>query len=354
MRSSDGSDSVPSPSYDVSDEELAGRIDSFLEELQPYPNLDLIREIFVTGVKLARQESDRGDLKILRTAIKELRYAFKVFALYRDVPKVSIFGSARSQPADPEFQAALELGRRMAEAGYMVITGAGPGIMAAGLQGAGREKSFGLNIQLPFEQGANQTIQGDRKLINFRFFFTRKLFFVKESKAIVLMPGGFGTQDEGFESLTLLQTGRSEPTPIVMLDAPGGSYWKGWHRFFREQLFDKGYVSPQDEALFLITDDVDEACLELLKFYHRYHSSRYVDRRRKLVLRLKEALPEDSIQVLNREFQDILADGVIESCGPFPEEHNEPDRLELPRLSLSFNHRDFGRLRQLIDRINDL
>lgn len=341
-------------SYDVSDKALSKTIDGILEELQPYSNLNLLREIFVTGVKLARENSGRGDVKILRTAVKELRYAFKVFAPYRDVPKISIFGSARSQPEDSEFQAALDLGQKMVKAGYMVITGAGPGIMEAGLQGAGRENSFGLNIQLPFEQGANQVISGDNKLINFRFFFTRKLFFVKESKAIVLMPGGFGTHDEGFETLTLVQTGRSEPTPIVMLDAPGGTYWKSWQRFVREQLFDRGYVSPQDESLFFVTDNVEEACIEIEKFYRLYHSSRYVDRRRQLVLRLKAILSKDSIEILNQEFQDILSDGVIESCKPFPEENNEPDLLELPRLSLFFNQRDFGRLRQLIDRINDL
>jgi len=354
MRERDRSENVPSTSYDVSDKALSKTIDSILEELQPYPDLNLLREIFVTGVKLARENSDRGDVKILRTAVKELRYAFKVFAPYRDVPKISIFGSARSQPGDPEFQSALDLGQKMVKAGYMVITGAGPGIMEAGLQGAGRENSFGLNIQLPFEQGANQTISGDSKLINFRFFFTRKLFFVKESKAIVLMPGGFGTHDEGFETLTLVQTGRSEPTPIVMLDAPGGIYWKEWQRFVREQLFDRGYVSPQDKSLFFVTDNVEEACMEIEKFYRFYHSSRYVDRRRQLVLRLKATLPEDSIKILNQEFQDILSNGVIEFCKPFPEESNEPDLLELPRLSLSFNHRDFGRLRQLIDRINEL
>ena len=334
MREHDCSEKVPSLSYDVSDKELSKKIDSILQELQPYPDLSLLREIFVTGVKLAHEKSDRGDVKILRTAVKELRYAFKVFAPYRDVPKISIFGSARSQPEDPEFQTALDLGQKMVKAGYMVITGAGPGIMEAGLQGAGRENSFGLNIQLPFEQGANSTIFGDNKLIDFRFFFTRKLFFVKESKAIVLMPGGFGTHDEGFETLTLVQTGRSEPTPIV--------------------LFDRGYVSPQDESLFLVTDNVEEACVEIEKFYRLYHSSRYVNRRRQLVLRLKATLSEDSIKILNQEFQDILSDGVIGSCKPFPEENNEPDLLELPRLSLSFNHRDFGRLRQLIDRINDL
>jgi uncharacterized protein (TIGR00730 family) len=325
-----------------------------LEELKPYPHLDLIREVLVTGAKLAQEGCDRGDLKILRSSIKELRYAFKVFADYRDVPKVTIFGSSRSQPDDPVFQTAVEFGRKIAEDGYKVITGAGEGIMGAGHVGAGRENSFGLNISLPFEQSANQTIAGDRKLINFRYFFTRKLFFVKESKAIVLMPGGLGTQDEGFETLTLVQTGRSEPTPIVMLDGPGGTYWKDWHQFFQKELLASGYVSPEDEALFLITDDLEEARQEILNFYHGYHSSRYVDRGRKLVVRLKHALSEESIKSLNEEFQDIVLEGSIEACDPYEEEGDEPDLLELPRLSLSFNRRNFGRLRQLIDRINSL
>ena len=342
-----------SPSYDVGDEGLSRRIDEILEELKPYPHLDLIREVLVTGAKLAQEDCSRGDLKILRSSIKELRYAFKVFADYRDVPKVTVFGSSRSQPADPVFRAAVEFGRKIAEDGYMVITGAGEGIMGAGHLGAGRENSFGLNISLPFEQSVNETIAGDRKLINFHYFFTRKLFFVKESKAVVLMPGGLGTQDEGFETLTLVQTGRSEPTPIVMLDGPGGTYWKDWHQFFQNQLLASGYISPEDESLFFITDDVEEARREILNFYRCYHSSRYVDHAQKLVLRLKHSLSEASIKSLNEEFQDIVREGSIEACDPYQEERDEPDLLELPRLSLSFNRRNFGRLRQFIDRINE-
>ena len=345
--------SQSSPSYDVKDEELSSQIDAILEELEPYPNLDLIREIFVTGVKLAREDCDRGDLKVLRTSIKELRYAFRVFSRYQDVPKVSVFGSSRSHPSDSDFQTAVEFGRKMAEAGYMVITGAGEGIMAAGHLGAGREKSFGLNISLPFEQSANETIAGDPKLIEFRYFFTRKLFFVKESRALVFLPGGFGTQDEGFESLTLTQTGRDVPEPIVLLDAPGGTYWKEWFRFVESQLLEKGYISQEDRSLFIITDDVDEACDEIHRFYRVYHSSRYVERGERLVIRLKQSLPGEMIESLNTEFQDILVSGSIEQREAFPEEDNEPRIADLPRLSLLFNRRNFGRLRQLVDRINE-
>lgn len=340
-------------SYDVRDEDLSSQIDRILEELEPYPNLDLIRDIFVTGVKLAKEDCDRGDLKVLRSAIKELRYAFKVFSRYRDVPKVSVFGSARSLPSDSDFQAAVEFGRKMAEAGYMVITGAGGGIMAAGNLGAGREMSFGLNVSLPFEQSANETIEGDRKLIEFRYFFTRKLFFVKESQALVFLPGGFGTQDESFESLTLTQTGRDVPEPLVLLDAPGGTYWKEWYRFVESQLLKKGYISEEDRSLFLITDDVDEACDEIHRFYRRYHSSRYVERGARLVIRLKQSLSEETIESLNTEFQDIIVSGAIEQCEAFPEEGNDTRITDLPRLSLLFNRRNFGRLRELVNRINE-
>lgn len=347
-----GDDSVPSPTYTVEDETLSREIEELLNELRPNPNLDLLREIFVTGVKLGQENSSRLDLKILRTSIKEMRYAFKVFSRYRKVPKISIFGSARCSQQSPEFQTAVEFASKMADSGYMVITGAGEGIMRAGNLGAGKKRSFGLNIFLPLEQAANETIHGDKKLINFRYFFSRKLFFIKESDAIVLLPGGFGTQDEGFEALTLLQTGKNEPTPIVLLDRPGGTYWKGWHRFVKRHLVEKGYVSPQDLSLFCITDQVDAACEEIATFYRRYHSSRYVNNRQVLVLRLKEPVAEDLIQKLNHAFQDILVKGSIEPCRAFPEEDDEPDLLQFPRLALCFDQHQHGRLRELIDIIN--
>lgn len=343
----------PAPSYDVEDPSLGEKIDALMQQLQPDSNADLLREIFVTGVKLAQENSSRGDLKILRTSVKEMRYAFKVFSRYRDISKVAVFGSARSRPDSPEYQTALQFSRRISRLGYMIITGAGDGIMAAGNQGAGRERSFGLNITLPFEQSANPTISGDEKLINFRYFFTRKLFFVKESDAIVLMPGGFGTQDEGFETLTLLQTGKSEPIPLVLLDRPGGAYWKGWSEFFETHLVKNQYVSPEERSLFFITDSVEEACREITDFYRRYHSSRYVNRRQQLVLRLKEAPGEDLVGRLNERFGDILLKGSIEPCGPFPEEEDEPELKHLPRLVLAFDQHHFGRLRRLIDAINE-
>ncbi len=339
-------------SYNVDDESLAGLIQEFLSQLEPYENRDLLREIVVTAAKLAEQGAGRGDVKILRTSIKELRYAFKVFQRYRGVPKVTVFGSARSRPEDPEYQTAMEFSRRIADKGYMVITGAGGGIMAAGNEGAGRERSFGLNIMLPFEQVANPAIHDDPKLINFHYFFTRKLFFIKESDAVVLLPGGFGTMDEGFEALTLVQTGKDDPTPIVMLDRPGGTYWTNWREFIRANLLERGLISKEDGALFKVTDDIDEACREIETFYRRYHSCRYVNRKQLLVVRLKEPIGPDHIDRLNTRFADILVDGKIEACDPFPEEQDEPHLQQLPRLSLPFDQRHFARLRQLIDAIN--
>ena len=345
-------DSTPPSTYAVEDEVLAKKIDALLNELKSSEHLDLLREVFVTGVKLGQESSSRLDLKILRTSIKEMRYAFKVFSRYRHIPKISIFGSSRCPVESPEFQTAKEFAKKMADSGYMIITGAGGGIMWAGNLGAGKERSFGLNITLPMEQTANETIRDDRKLINFRYFFSRKLFFVKESDAIVLLPGGLGTQDEGFESLTLLQTGKNEPTPIVMLDRPGGTYWKDWYQFVNGHLVRDGYIAPQDLSLFSITDRVDAACEEILTFYRRYHSSRYVNNGQNLVLRLKESVGEDLITKLNETFQDILVQGSIEPCKAFAEEDDEPDLSNLPRLALCFDRHHHGRLRELIDTIN--
>ncbi len=342
----------PRRAYAVNDEKVAALIEQLLQELQPYSNTDILQDVFVTAVKMAEDGADRGDAKIIRTAMKELRYAFRLFAAYRDYPKLSIFGSARVVEGQPEFEAARQLGAKMAEAGYLVITGAGPGIMAAGHLGAGQAKSFGLNIRLPFEQLPNPIINGDRKLMNFRYFFTRKLFFVKESQAIVLMPGGFGTLDEGFEVLTLVQTGKSEIKPIVMLDVPGGSYWKDWVGFVDRQMLKRGFISPEDRALFCITDNVETAVSEIQTFYRLYHSARFVDHRRKLVLRLKQLPDPRLIDILNEKFHDIIVEGKIGLSEPFPEERDESKLLKLPRLALAFDQRQYSRLRQLIDTVN--
>ena len=301
--------------------------------------------------KLARDQTDIADMKLIHATLKEMRRAFRVFSQYRGLRKVSTFGSARTPPGSPEYVQAHEFSRRMADAGFMVITGAGPGIMRACNEGSGRDRSFGINIRLPFEQSANDIIDKDPKLVTFKYFFTRKLMFVKEADAIALFPGGFGTHDEGFESLTLLQTGKSRPLPVVFIDAPGGNYWKTWKRYVERHLLQEGLISEADMRLFRITDDLDVAVREILHFYHRYHSSRYVGD--KFVLRLNHPVDKLTIESLNDEFGDLVARGRIHASEALREEANEPDLLELPRIVFHSARRHFGRLRMLIDRIND-
>jgi hypothetical protein len=277
--------------------------------------------------------------------------AFKTFYPYRHVRKISIFGSARISPETPEYQMAVDFARRIAELGFMVITGAGPGIMQAGNEGAGREKSFGLNIQLPFEQGANPFIEGDRKLVPFKYFFTRKLFFLKESDALALFPGGFGTLDEAFECLTLSQTGKSAPMPLVLIDRPGGHYWHDWLEHVNKQLLYRGLISSDDFSLFRITDQLDEACDIISHFYSIFHSCRYVGSR--LVIRLNTDISDQTVEQLNQDFSDILLKGRIEKSHALPQEAQDMS-IGMSRLLLHFNQRDLGRLYQLIDTLNDL
>jgi hypothetical protein len=308
-----------------------------------------VLEMIDTGLKLLRDGTSLGDIKLLNAALRELRYAFKVFAPYRDVRKVSIFGSARTRPGAPTYQTAAEFGRRIAERGFMVITGAGSGIMRACQEGAGRERSFGVNIRLPFEQEPNEVISNDPKLVTSRYFFTRKLMFIKEADAAVLFPGGFGTHDEAYECLTLVQTGKTKPMPIVFLDRPRGTYWKTWKRYVEEHLLRPGLISPDDMALFKVTTSVDEAVAEITTFYRVYHSARTVGHR--LVVRLNRRLPDAYVETLAREFADILLEGGITQGRALGAE-DEPQLLALPRLILTFDRAHFGRLRQLIDRIN--
>ena len=318
----------------------------------PTPTPDVayfVNEIKTTADKLLADGVSRGDIKLLSTALKELRYAFKVFARYRHVRKVTVFGSARTPPEHPAYRQAVWFGQRMAASEWMVITGAAAGIMEAGHIGAGRAMSIGLNIILPFETGANSVIAGDPKLMNLKYFFTRKLLFLKESDAIVLFPGGFGTHDECFEVLTLIQTGKSHLIPVVLLDEPGGTYWQQFMRFIREGLLERGYISPEDLAFIKTTDSVDEAVAEVTRFYRVYHSMRYI--RKDLVLRLNYPLPSATLDRLNAEFAE-LATGPFVQTEAHPVEANESHIRHLPRLRFRFNRRNFGRLRQLIDAIN--
>ena len=310
---------------------------------------DLIAELLVTGIKLLRDDTERGDLKLVNTALKEMRYSFLIFSRYREVPKVTIYGSARTAPEDPNYLMAAEFANRMAdEHQWMVITGAGPGIMEAGNKGAGTEYGFGVNIRLPFEANANEYVHESR-LINFKYFFTRKLMFVKESDAFAIFPGGFGTQDETFELLTLIQTGKSDLHPIVLMEAKGTGYWDLWLGLV-ESLEQQGMISPADRNLFHFTTDVDDACREIRRFYNNYHSQRYVDG--KLVLRLKHEPSDDLVARLNEEFVDLLASGSIEKTGPTDREIADDDHVDLYRLRLHFNRRGLGRLRAMVDRIN--
>lgn len=311
---------------------------------------DLFEEMRSTIARLEKDRTARGDLKILSRTLLELRYAFKVFRPYRRRRKVTIFGSARTQPDHPDYQSAVQLGRKMAGHGWMVITGAGGGIMEAGHVGAGKEASMGLNIMLPFEQGANDVIEGDPKLVTMKYFFTRKLMFVKECSAVVCCPGGFGTLDEAMETLTLMQTGKQTMLPLVLLDHPQGSYWHDLGAFIDKQLLEGGMISPEDVALYRITNDVDVAIDEVLTFYRRYHSMRYV--RDRLVFRLKESLTDEKMEELQSNFSDILVDGRFEQTQSLAEEAGEPDLAGLPRLTFHFNRRGLGRLRSLINAVN--
>ena len=330
--------------------EFEARIRKLVADWGVEKNPELIEELIVTALKMGRDKMGTGDLKLMNRSLKELRYAAKIFAAYRDVRKVVIFGSARTAPTEPAAQAAEEFGREMVKHNFMVITGGGDGIMGAAQRGAGRENSFGLNIRLPFEQRANQIIHGDLKLINFNYFFTRKLNFVKETHAVALFPGGFGTMDEGFEALTLMQTGKASIIPIVLIDRPSGSYWENWMRFLTEHLLKQGLISEDDFNFIKIAHNVEQAVAEILLFYRNYHSSRWVGSQ--LVLRIYKTLSKNALADLNKRFAGLLREGEIVQSSPLSQERNQPEIAHLPRLILSPHRHEFGRYRQLIDAIN--
>ena len=311
-----------------------------------------VANIIENALKMLGDVKDTGDVRVIQTAVRELRYAFRIFAPYANKRKVSIFGSSRTAPSKAEYQQAVEFGKKITAAGFMVITGAGPGIMQAGHEGAGPENSFGVNIRLPWEQSANPVIAEDNKLITFKYFFTRKLIFIRHSDAIVLFPGGFGTMDEGYEAITLMQTGKSQLMPLVLVDKPGGTYWKTWDKNIREHLLRDKLISPDDLNLYQITDNADEAVKIITRFYRNFNSTRFI--KELFVIRLKHAPTASAVEALNEDFADILLDGKIEIIPPTPEEIEDKDRLDLARIALHFNRRDYGRLRQLIDVLNGL
>jgi len=332
--------------------ELAPVIEEFLGVTGVTANRDQFTQMLLTVAALAGDDVDRLDLKITSTALSEMREAYRVFAPYRAVPKVTIFGSARTRADDPLYDQARAVAGALAKRGWMVITGGGPGIMAAGLEGAGRDMSFGINIRLPFEQGANEFITADPKLVEMKYFFTRKLMLMKESDGFVVLPGGFGTLDETFELLTLIQTGKAEPSPIVLLEVEGGTYWEEWEKFVSAEVGRRGLISADDTALYRITDDADLAVDEVTSFYRNYHSRRFVGDT--LVMRLRSEPTDDEVAALDGEFADIVAGGHIAKTPPLAPEVSGKDHLELARLAFHFDRLHHGRLRSLIDAINAL
>lgn len=338
--------------YTSGDSELDARIHELVRTFAPDASEDILAEMMITVGRLAKSNVHRGELKLVNASLKEFVHAFRVFAPYRGVRKVSMFGSARVSPLDPSYQVAQEFARRIVERGWMVITGAGPGIMKAGNEGAGRAKSFGLNIRLPMEDEGKPYLEADPKLINFRYFFTRKVTFLKESDAFVLLPGGFGTLDEAFELLTLVQTGKSELRPVVLLEPKGSSYWLEWRSFIDEHLAGRGLISMDDLELLSLADDIDETVSEIEGFYHNYHSQRWVGDR--LVLRVKRGPDEGQLAAIQDQFADILERGRFEVGGPLPQEVADNDQVEFARLAFQFNRYSYGRLRALVNHLNQL
>jgi uncharacterized protein (TIGR00730 family) len=337
--------------FDAWDPKLQKQIDGLIALAAPAvreeDNRDLVRQLIVTALKVEHSQLDRGDIKILSRAMRELRYGFRIFKDYRDKRKVTIFGSARTPKDHPEYKQALNFAKLMAKNGFMAITGAGPGIMKAGNEGAGKNNSFGINIKLPFEQAANEFIGNDPRFIDCRFFFTRKLMFLKETSAAAFFPGGFGTHDEAMETLTLVQTGKANMMPLVFVDGPGGDYWKDWIRYVDKHLLKPGKISPEDVHLYKVTDRVDVAVEEIVHFYRNYHSMRFV--KDQLVIRLLKSPSKGLLDALNVEFKDICVKGTIAASPVFKE---EVDYRELPRIAFQFNRVAYGRLRQMIDRLN--
>ena len=331
---------------------LDERIDQLMESAEGIHRPEYVREMIIAALKAGQEDDERADLKLMNSTLKEMRFTAKVFGPYRNIRKVTIFGSARTKPDEPVYEMAKLFGRKLAEAGYMIITGGGGGIMQAANEGAGPEHSFGVNIRLPFEQKPNPVLEGNPRLITYKYFFNRKVAFLKEADAVALFPGGFGTLDEAMETLTLIQTGKRNPLPLVLVDDPACSYWSHLIKLLEDELLARNYISQSDFSLFERVCSVDAAVEKIKHFYHRYHSMRYVNGQ--LVIRLMSELRPTDIQVLTDKFQDILApQGRIVSSGALEAEKEEGDIIHLPRLVLDFNRKDFGRLKSLIDRIND-
>lgn len=347
---------MPDPHFDrhggnTGNPKLDALIHGLVHEAGQGQNADLVEELIGTALRAYADGLDRGDMKIINTAVKELRYSLHVFEPYRAVRKVAIFGSARTPRTDPNYQIAQKFAKAIVQKGWMVITGAASGIMEAGNVGAGRKNSFGMNIRLPFEQDANPVMFKDSKLVTFKYFFTRKLMFLRESHGTVLCPGGFGTHDEGFETLTLVQTGKTEPRPIVCLDAPGSSYWSDFRHFLQKDLAKTAMIHPDDMDLMCFTQSVDVAVKYVLDFYKMYHSMRYI--RDLLVLRIEKPITDEQLEQLNQQFRHIVKKGKItQSLKPFEEEKNVPYTFQLTRLAFYFKKDCYTDLNKMIHAIN--
>ncbi len=335
----------------MNEKDIDLRIRELVAEVAEGRSAHLVEELIKTALRLGREGADLGDLKLVERSIREMGDAARVFAPYRDRRKVAVFGSARTASDDGEFKLAREFARLMVREDYMIITGGGDGIMGAAQRGAGADHSFGLNIRLPFEQSANATIRGDEKLLDFKYFFTRKLNFMKETHAFVLCPGGFGTQDESFEALTLMQTGKTQIVPIILLDQPGGRYWETWLRFVKEDLLGNGLISETDFHLFRSTHSAEKAVAEVLQFYRVFHSYRWV--RERMVVRIRQRIADEALAELNETFAGLLVEGRIEQVVALPEEADDESIAALPRLVLTPRKRDFGIIRTFLDAIND-
>lgn len=325
-------------------------VTQLIETLKVKNNRSVVRHLLSTAIEMAGSDFQRLNLKIASDSIRELSHAFRVFEPYHDKKKITLFGSARTSPSDPTYATAKEITSKLAAKGWMTVTGAGLGIMQAGLEGAGPEMSFGVNIKLPFEQEPNHIIANNPKLVEMKYFFTRKVMLIKESAGFVVMPGGFGTLDETFELLTLMQTGKAEPAPIVLLDAEGGTYWQSWQTFIDTEVTNRNLVSPPDRSLYLITHNINSAVNEIINFYRNYQSIRYVGKT--LIIRTIKLTSDSELQLLNDQFADICHSGKIERCRPTSAEIADNDRLELHRLALEFNQSSHGRLRELINVLN--
>jgi len=339
-------------SYKTGREDLDKIIADLAKRSLSVNNADLIEEMLTTVVKLGLENDERGDLKLINMALKELRYASKIFIPYRDQRKVVIFGSARTRKDSDEYKMTVKLSELIVKNGFKVITGGGPGIMEAGNKGAGRKESFSLNIKLPFEQQYNPYSAGDEKAVSFKYFFNRKLFFLKESDATVIFPGGFGTLDECFESLTLIQTGKTKPRPIILIDSPDSEYWESLIGFVTEKLSEGGFISNNDLSLLIRVNSIEQAVDEIVQFYRVYHSIRYVGD--KTIVRLKKPLSSEDINSLNEKYSCILRSGEIEPTDALPAEQKDEAFLDLPRLVMDFNRHDFGIFHEMLRFLNML